>query len=74
MMLLALASIRNTVNFRKSISSFAKLVAVTVSSNVKLNNVEVLKSTDGYELWLQKMSVIFKLMGLYEIVVSGIDQ
>jgi hypothetical protein len=54
-------------------SSSAKLSAVTVSSNVKLDNVEVLKSSDGYELWSQKMLVIFEAMGIYEIVVSGID-
>jgi hypothetical protein len=58
---------------RQLISSSAKLSAVTISSNVKLDNVEVLKSSDGYELWSQKMSGIFKAMGLYEIVVSGID-
>jgi hypothetical protein len=61
------------LKFRQSISSSAKLSAVTASSNVKLDNVEVLKSSDGYELWSQKMSVIFEAMGLYEIVVSGID-
>jgi hypothetical protein len=38
-----------------------------------LDNVDVLKSFDGYELWSHKMSVIFEVMGLYEIVVSGID-
>jgi hypothetical protein len=61
------------LKFRQSISSSAKLSAVTVSSNVKLDNVEVLKSSDGYELWSQKMSVFFEAMGLYEIVVSGLD-
>jgi hypothetical protein len=61
------------LKFRQSISSSAKLWAVTVSSNVKLDNVEVVKSSDGYELWSQKMSDIFEAMGLYEIVVSGID-
>jgi hypothetical protein len=48
-------------------------LAVTVSSNVKLDNVEVLKSSDGYELWSQKMSIILEAMGLDEIVVSGMD-
>jgi hypothetical protein len=38
-----------------------------------LDNVEVLKSSDRYELWSQKMLVIFQAMSLYEIVVSGID-
>jgi hypothetical protein len=51
----------------------AKLSAVTVSSNIKLDNLEVLKSSDGDELWCQKMSGIFEAMGLYEIIVSGID-
>jgi hypothetical protein len=58
---------------RQSISSSAKLVAVTVFSNVKLDNVEVLKWSNGHELWSQKMSVIVEALGLYEIVVSGID-
>jgi hypothetical protein len=53
--------------------SSAKRSAVTVYSNVKLDNVKVLKSSDGSELWSQKMSVILEVMGLYEIVVSGID-
>jgi hypothetical protein len=48
-------------------------LAVTVSSNVKLDHVEVLKSSDGYELWSQKQSVILEAIGLYEIVVSVID-
>jgi hypothetical protein len=61
------------LKFRQSISSSAKFSAVTVSSNVKFDNVEVLKSSDGYELWSQKMSVIFEAMGLYKIVVSDID-
>jgi hypothetical protein len=61
------------LKFQQSISSSAKLLAVTISSNVKLDNVEVRKSSDGYELWSQQMSVIFEVMGLYEIVVLGID-
>jgi hypothetical protein len=61
------------LKFQQSISSSAKLSAVTVSSNVKLDTVEVLKSSDRYELWSQKMSVSFEGMGLYEIVVTGID-
>jgi hypothetical protein len=60
------------LKFRQSISSSAQLSAVTVSSNVKLDNVEVLKSSDSYEMWSQKMSVIFEAIGLYEIVVLGI--
>jgi hypothetical protein len=61
------------LNFQQSMSSSANLSAVTGSSNVMLDNVEVLKLSDGYELWSQKISVIFEVMGLYEIVVSGID-
>jgi hypothetical protein len=61
------------LKFQQSILSSAKLSAVTVSSNIKLDNVEVLKPSDGYELWSQKFAVLFDAMGLYEIVVSGID-
>jgi hypothetical protein len=59
--------------FWQSNSLSAKLWAVTVSSNVKLYNVEVLKLSDCYELWSQKMTVIFEAMSLYEIVISGIN-
>jgi hypothetical protein len=38
-----------------------------------LDDVEVLNSSDGYELWFQKMSVIFEVMSLYVIMVSAID-
>jgi hypothetical protein len=62
------------LKFQQSISSSTKLSAITFFSNVKLDNVEVLKSSYGYELRSQKMSVIFEAMSLYEIVVSGIDQ
>jgi hypothetical protein len=51
------------LKFQQSISSSAKLSAVTVCSNVKLDNGEVLKSSDGDELWSQKISVIFEGMG-----------
>jgi hypothetical protein len=51
----------------------ANLSAVTIVSNLKLDNSEVLKSSDGDEVWSQKMSVIFEVTGYYEIVVSGID-
>jgi hypothetical protein len=61
------------LKFWQSISSSANLSADTVSSNVKLDNVDVSKSSDGYELWSQKMSVIVEAMGLYKSVVSGID-
>jgi hypothetical protein len=61
------------LKFQQSISSSPKLSGVTVSSNVLFDNVEVLKSSDGYELWSQNMSVIFEAMVLYDILVSGID-
>jgi hypothetical protein len=47
------------LKFRQSISSSAKLFAVTVSSTIKLDNVEILMSYDGYELWSQNLWVIF---------------
>jgi hypothetical protein len=59
--------------FWQSISSSVKPSAVTVSSNVTLDKVEVLISSEGNELWSQKMSVILDTMGLYEIVIMGID-
>jgi hypothetical protein len=59
--------------FRQSISSSAKLSAVTIYSNVKLDTVDVPKSSDGNELWSQKIWVIFEAMGVYKIVVSSID-
>jgi hypothetical protein len=61
------------LKFWSSIASSAKLSAVTIFSNVKLDNIELLMSSKGYEIWSQKMSVILKTMGHYEIVVSGID-
>jgi hypothetical protein len=61
------------LKFRQSISLSAKLSAVIVSSKIQLVNIQVLQSSDGYEQWSQKMSVIFEAMGLYEIVESGID-
>jgi hypothetical protein len=63
----------DNLKFRQSISLSAKLLAIIISSNIKLDIVEVLKSSDGYELWSQKMSVILEAMGLYERVVTGID-
>jgi hypothetical protein len=59
--------------FQQSISSSVTLLAITISPNVKLDNVGVLKSCDGYKLWPQKLSVMFEARGLYEIVVMGID-
>jgi hypothetical protein len=61
------------VKFRQSILLPAKLLVVTVSSNVKFDNIEVLRSSNSYELWSQKISLIFEAMGHYEIFVSGID-
>jgi hypothetical protein len=49
---------------RQLISSSVKLSAITLSSNIKLDNVEVLKLSDGYDLWSYKMSVIFEGIGL----------
>jgi hypothetical protein len=59
--------------FRQLILYLAKLTAITVVSNITLDNVEVLKLSDGYELWSQKISVIFEGMGLQKIVVISID-
>jgi hypothetical protein len=36
--------------FQQSILSLAQVLAIMVSSNAKLNNFEVRKSSDGYEL------------------------
>jgi hypothetical protein len=52
------------LKFRQSISSSAQLSAITVSFNVKLDTVEVLKSSYGYELWSQKLSLILEAMGV----------
>jgi hypothetical protein len=59
--------------FQQSISLSAELSAVSISTNIKLDDVEVLKSSDPYEQWSQKMSFMFEAIELYEIVVSGID-
>jgi hypothetical protein len=61
------------VIFRQSISSSPKLSAVTVSSNVNLDNVDVLKSSESYELWSQSMLVIVEMIGLNEIIVKVIN-
>jgi hypothetical protein len=61
------------LKFPQSISLLEQLSPVTVSSNIKLDTIEVLKSSDCYEHWSQKMLVIFEAMALYEIGVSGID-
>jgi hypothetical protein len=52
----------------------AKVSGITISSNEKLNNVEGLQSSGSYELWRPKLSGIFELRGLHEIIVLGIDQ
>jgi hypothetical protein len=49
------------------------LSAVSISCDIKLDIVAVRKSSNGYELWSQIISIIFEAMGLYEILVSGID-
>jgi hypothetical protein len=61
------------LKFQQLISSLAKLSAVTIFFNVKLDNVELLNLSDTYELWSQNISVIFDAMGLYKIIVSCID-
>jgi hypothetical protein len=63
----------NLPKFWQLIVSSAKLSAITHSSNLKLDNVELLNSPDGYKPWSQKISVICDAMGIYTIVVSGID-
>jgi hypothetical protein len=61
------------LKFWESILSQAKLSAITICANVKFNNVQVCKSSEGYGPWFQKMFIVFEAMGLYEIVVTGID-
>jgi hypothetical protein len=61
------------LKYQQLMSSSATQSAVTISSNVKLDNIESLKWGEGYKLWSKKMMVIFEAMGLYEIVVMGID-
>jgi hypothetical protein len=59
--------------FWQLISSFAKLSAITGSSKVKLDTIEGLQSSDGYELWSYKISVIIEGNSYYKIDVMGID-
>jgi hypothetical protein len=61
------------LKFRQSISSLAKLSGVTVFSNIKLDDVDGLKSSDSYELWSQKILVIFEAIGYYEMIIKRID-
>jgi hypothetical protein len=61
------------LRFWQSISSSGKLSSITISSTVKLDNIEVLKSSNGYELWSQKWLVIFEVMCLYQIMGLGKD-
>jgi hypothetical protein len=61
------------VRYRYSISSSAKESTVTIASNVKLDNVEVLESFNGYDLSSQTISLIFESMGHYKIVILSID-
>jgi hypothetical protein len=55
------------------ISSSAQVLAIIGFSNGKLDNDELLKSSDSYELWSPKMLIIFEAIGLSEIVVRGIN-
>jgi hypothetical protein len=61
------------LKFRESISSLARLSAETGSSNIESDNFEVPKSSDSYEMWSQKILVIFEAMGLYKVFVIGLD-
>jgi hypothetical protein len=61
------------LKFWHSILSLAKLLTFTVSSNVKLDHIEVLKSPHDDELWSQNISVIIEGIGDYNIVISEID-
>jgi hypothetical protein len=38
-----------------------------------MDDLKVLQSSDGCDLWAQKMSIIVEAMGLFDIIVSGID-
>jgi hypothetical protein len=60
--------------FRHSISCLSMLSAVTISSEVELNNIELLKQSDSYKLLSQKILVIFEAMSVNNFVNSGIDQ
>jgi hypothetical protein len=44
-----------------------------VFCNVKVDNVELITLSDGYQLLSQKLSLILEAMSLYKIIVSGID-
>jgi hypothetical protein len=63
----------DSLNFKQLISSWVKSLAATGPSNVKSNISKASKSFNGYELWSPKLSIIFEVMYLDEIVVSGID-
>jgi hypothetical protein len=49
------------------------LFAVTVSFNIKWDNVDVLNLSDGYELWSQNILVIVEAMGPFKLVLPGIN-
>jgi hypothetical protein len=61
------------LKFWQWIWSLAKLSAITIACNVKLGKVEVLKLSDSYKLWSQKMSVIFEAMSLDNLIITCID-
>jgi hypothetical protein len=50
-----------------------QLIAIILSSNVQLHNVDVLKFFDSYTLREPAMSIIVDKKGLYRNVISGID-
>jgi uncharacterized protein YpbB len=62
-----------SLKVQESISISDKLIAVTDSSNIKLEKVEVLKSFEGYNLWSHNMLVIFEAMRIAQIVLLAID-
>jgi hypothetical protein len=69
----SLGLVLDYLKFLQSTLSSAKLLAISVSSNIKLDDVEVLKSSNRYAISSQKMLVIFEAIGLYEILVLGIN-
>jgi len=39
---------------------------------IKLDNLECLEGQDNYEDWASQMSMAFRPMGVYDIVVNGV--
>jgi hypothetical protein len=57
----------------QSNSSSSQLSAITMFSNIKLNDIHILRLLDSHELWSQEILVILEILGLYEINISGFD-